>query len=33
MEEVKNIKIDCLGHPVDKLWIETKKYDEVKMIF
>jgi hypothetical protein len=33
MDEVKNIKIECLSKPIDKLWHETKKYEEVKVIF
>lgn len=33
MDEVKNIKIDCLGNPEDKLWHETKHLQEVKVIF
>lgn len=33
MDEVKNIKIECLGNPTEKLWHETKNYEEVKIIF
>jgi hypothetical protein len=33
MEEVKNIKIECLGNPREKLWIETSKIEEVRVIF
>ena len=29
MDEVKNIKTECLGRPMDKLWVETKKFPEV----
>mmetsp|Transcript_12554 Transcript_12554/g.12349 ORF Transcript_12554/g.12349 Transcript_12554/m.12349 type:complete len:197 (-) Transcript_12554:1194-1784(-) len=33
MDEVKNIKIECLGNPHEKLWHETKGINEVKVIF
>jgi hypothetical protein len=33
MEEVKNIKTECLSNPEDKLWIVTKDIQEVKKIF
>ena len=33
MDEVKNIKVDCLNNPKEKLWIETKNVVEVKIIF
>jgi hypothetical protein len=33
MDEVKNIKVECLSNPHEKLWHETKGLDEVKIIF
>jgi hypothetical protein len=33
MEEVKNIKTECLNNPEEKLWIVTKDIPEVKHIF
>jgi len=33
MEEVKNIKIECLDNPSEKLWFETKNLPEVRVIF
>lgn len=33
MEEVKNIKTECLNNPEEKLWIATKDCPEVKNIF
>jgi hypothetical protein len=33
MDEVKNIKTDCLNNPEEKLWIVTKNIPEVKNIF
>jgi hypothetical protein len=33
MDEVKNIKIECLGSPKEKLWVETRNLEEVKIIF
>jgi hypothetical protein len=33
MDEVKNIKLDCLSNPNEKLWVETKNTPEVKLIF
>jgi hypothetical protein len=33
MEEVKNIKHECLSKPEEKLWIVTKDVIEVKKIF
>lgn len=33
MEEVKNIKTECLNNPEEKLWIVTKDVPEVKHIF
>lgn len=33
MEEVKNIKNECLSNPEEKLWIATKDIQEVKKIF
>jgi uncharacterized membrane protein len=33
MEEVKNIKTECLNKPDEKLWIVTKDVPEVKNIF
>lgn len=33
MEEVKNIKTECLNNPDEKLWIATKDIQEVKNIF
>lgn len=33
MDEVKNIKTECLSNPEEKLWIVTKDIPEVKNIF
>jgi hypothetical protein len=33
MDEVKNIKIECLSNPNEKLWVETKHLMEVRVIF
>ncbi len=33
MDEVKNIKTDCLNNPEEKLWIVTKNIPEVRNIF
>ena len=33
MDEVKNIKQDCISSPEEKLWIVTKNIPEVKNIF
>ena len=33
MDEVKNIKQECLSNPEEKLWIGTKHIQEVKNIF
>ena len=33
MDEVKNIKTECLNNPEEKLWIVTKDIPEVKEIF
>jgi hypothetical protein len=33
MDEVKNIKTECLNNPEEKLWIVTKDVQEVKNIF
>jgi len=33
MDEVKNIKTECLNNPEEKLWIVTKDVPEVKNIF
>ena len=33
MDEVKNIKTECLNNPEEKLWIVTKNIPEVKNIF
>lgn len=33
MDEVKNIKHDCLSNPDEKLWFVTKDIQEVKEIF
>jgi hypothetical protein len=33
MDEVKNIKTDCLSNPEEKLWIVTKDIPEVRNIF
>jgi hypothetical protein len=33
MDEVKNIKHECLSNPEEKLWITTKDVPEVKDIF
>ena len=33
MDEVKNIKTECLNNPEEKLWIATKDIVEVKLIF
>jgi hypothetical protein len=33
MDEVKNIKTECLANPEEKLWIVTKDIPEVKAIF
>ena len=33
MDEVKNIKHECLSNPEEKLWIVTKDIPEVKHIF
>ena len=33
MDEVKNIKNECLNNPEEKLWIITKDIQEVKQIF
>lgn len=33
MDEVKNIKNECLSNPEEKLWIVTKDIPEVKEIF
>ena len=33
MDEVKNIKNECLNNPEEKLWIATKDIVEVKTIF
>jgi hypothetical protein len=33
MDEVKNIKTECLNNPEEKLWIVTKDIVEVKHIF
>jgi len=33
MDEVKNIKIECLGNPKEKLWHETRNLEEVRIIF
>jgi len=33
MDEVKNIKTECLSNPEEKLWIVTKDIPEVKLIF
>ena len=33
MDEVKNIKTECLSNPEEKLWIVTKDIPEVKKIF
>lgn len=33
MDEVKNIKTECLNNPEEKLWIATKDVQEVKNIF
>jgi hypothetical protein len=33
MDEVKNIKQECLSNPEEKLWIVTKDIPEVKRIF
>jgi len=33
MDEVKNIKTECLNNPEEKLWIITKDIPEVKHIF
>ena len=33
MDEVKNIKTECLNNPEEKLWIATKDIVEVKHIF
>lgn len=33
MDEVKNIKTECLNNPEEKLWIVTKDMIEVKNIF
>ena len=33
MDEVKNIKNECLNNPEEKLWIVTKDIQEVKNIF
>jgi hypothetical protein len=33
MDEVKNIKTECLSNPEEKLWIVTKDIPEVRSIF
>ena len=33
MDEVKNIKQDCLSNPEEKLWIVSKEIPEVRNIF
>jgi hypothetical protein len=33
MDEVKNIKTECLSNPEEKLWIVTKDLIEVKNIY
>lgn len=33
MDEVKNIKTECLNNPEEKLWFVTKDIIEVKNIF
>jgi hypothetical protein len=33
MDEVKNIKTECLSNPEEKLWIVTKDIPEVRTIF
>ncbi len=33
MDEVKNIKTECLNNPEEKLWVTTKNIQEVKNIF
>lgn len=33
MEEVKNIKSECLSSPHEKLWVTTRHIPELKNIF